>query len=160
MVIEKIKLIECPRDAMQGWKSIIPTAKKIEYINALLKVGFHTLDCGSFVSSKAIPQMADTPLIIPRLDLENTNIYNMSQVNETGTTNNSLKQVINDLSEGYKLAFEQSRFTADQKDKEILADKSFFMVYNVSQGATVDGDRFSENITSFTIFPKSRKVIN
>ena len=54
------------------------------------------------------------------LDLENTNIYNMSQVNETGTTNNSLKQVINDLSEGYKLAFEQSRFSIEQKDKEIL----------------------------------------
>lgn len=54
------------------------------------------------------------------LDLENTNIYNMSQVNETGTTNNSLKQVINDLSEGYKLAFEQSKFSIEQKDKEIL----------------------------------------
>lgn len=57
---ENIKLIECPRDAMQGWKQFIPTAKKIEYINSLLKVGFDTLDAGSFVSPKAIPQMADT----------------------------------------------------------------------------------------------------
>jgi hydroxymethylglutaryl-CoA lyase len=55
-----IKLIECPRDAMQGWKNFIPAKKKIAYINSLLKVGFDTIDFGSFVSPKAIPQMADT----------------------------------------------------------------------------------------------------
>lgn len=70
--IHDIKLIECPRDAMQGWKSIIPTDKKIQYINSLLKVGFHTLDFGSFVSPKAIPQMADTGEVISKLDLGNT----------------------------------------------------------------------------------------
>lgn len=68
-----VKIIECPRDAMQGIKNFIPTAKKLEYLNALLKVGFHTLDCGSFVSEKSIPQMADTKLIIPHLKLENSN---------------------------------------------------------------------------------------
>ncbi|SEV87672.1 hydroxymethylglutaryl-CoA lyase [Chitinophaga sp. YR573] len=62
-----MKLIECPRDAMQGWHSHISTEDKISYLNALLKVGFDTLDCGSFVSPKAIPQMADTALVIPRL---------------------------------------------------------------------------------------------
>jgi hydroxymethylglutaryl-CoA lyase len=62
-----MKLIECPRDAMQGWHSPISTEDKISYLNALLKVGFDTLDCGSFVSPKAIPQMADTALVIPRL---------------------------------------------------------------------------------------------
>lgn len=65
---EKIKLIECPRDAMQGWKSFIPTEKKIAYINSLLKVGFDTIDFGSFVSPKAIPQMADTGEVIRSLD--------------------------------------------------------------------------------------------
>jgi hydroxymethylglutaryl-CoA lyase len=55
-----ISLIECPRDAMQGWKNFIPTKKKIAYINSLLRVGFDTIDFGSFVSPKAIPQMADT----------------------------------------------------------------------------------------------------
>jgi hydroxymethylglutaryl-CoA lyase len=55
-----VKLIECPRDAMQGWHNFIPTQKKIEYINSLLQVGFDTIDFGSFVSPKAIPQMADT----------------------------------------------------------------------------------------------------
>src|SRR5260370_36551845 len=67
-----IKLIECPRDAMQGWKAIIPTEKKIEYINALLKVGFDTIDFGSFISAKAIPQMADTKEVIEKLDIGNT----------------------------------------------------------------------------------------
>ncbi|MCO5231131.1 MAG: hydroxymethylglutaryl-CoA lyase [Chitinophagales bacterium] len=68
----QVSIIECPRDAMQGLKAFIPTEKKIEYLNSLLKVGFHVLDCGSFVSSKAIPQMADTYKVIPKLDLEGT----------------------------------------------------------------------------------------
>ena len=68
----EIKLIECPRDAMQGWLHFIPTQKKIEYINALLKVGFDTIDFGSFVSSKAIPQMADTKEVIGNLQLANS----------------------------------------------------------------------------------------
>jgi hydroxymethylglutaryl-CoA lyase len=66
--IETIKLIECPRDAMQGWKPFIPTQKKIEYINSLLKVGFDTIDFGSFVSPKAIPQMADTREVVDSLE--------------------------------------------------------------------------------------------
>lgn len=65
---QSIQLIECPRDAMQGWKHFIPTKDKIRYINALLKVGFHTIDFGSFVSPKAIPQMADTKELIGALD--------------------------------------------------------------------------------------------
>ncbi|MBL0182797.1 MAG: hydroxymethylglutaryl-CoA lyase [Chitinophagaceae bacterium] len=66
---QTIKLIECPRDAMQGWAHFIPTEKKIAYINALLKVGFDTIDFGSFVSPKAIPQMADTKQVIGNLKL-------------------------------------------------------------------------------------------
>jgi hydroxymethylglutaryl-CoA lyase len=65
-----VKLIECPRDAMQGWLHFIPTEKKIEYINALLKVGFDTIDFGSFVSPKAIPQMADTGEVLKGLQVE------------------------------------------------------------------------------------------
>lgn len=64
-----IHFVECPRDAMQGWKTFIPTEKKVEYLNALLKIGFDTLDFGSFVSPKAIPQMADTKEVIEQLDL-------------------------------------------------------------------------------------------
>lgn len=66
----KIKLIECPRDAMQGWRSFIPTEKKAAYINSLLRVGFDTIDFGSFVSPKAIPQMADTVEVLKSLEVE------------------------------------------------------------------------------------------
>ena len=68
-----VSLIECPRDAMQGWHTLIPTEKKIEYINALLNIGFDTLDFGSFVSPKAIPQMADSSQVIAKLNPGNTN---------------------------------------------------------------------------------------
>jgi hydroxymethylglutaryl-CoA lyase len=65
---DKLTLVECPRDAMQGWHDIIPTEKKIEYLNSLLKVGFPVLDFGSFVSARAIPQMADTAAVLKGLD--------------------------------------------------------------------------------------------
>ena len=67
-----IQVVECPRDAMQGIKSFIPTEKKAEYINMLLKVGFHTIDFGSFVSPKAIPQMRDTAAVLSKLNLDDT----------------------------------------------------------------------------------------
>lgn len=67
-----MKLIECPRDAMQGIKDLIPTEVKANYINQLLKVGFDTIDFGSFVSPRAIPQMADTAGVLDRLELDNT----------------------------------------------------------------------------------------
>ncbi|SJZ50809.1 hydroxymethylglutaryl-CoA lyase [Sediminibacterium ginsengisoli] len=72
MLNDQITLVECPRDAMQGWAHFIPTDQKIAYINTLLKVGFDTLDFGSFVSPKAIPQMADTKDVIAGLDLSGT----------------------------------------------------------------------------------------
>ncbi|HXC05951.1 MAG TPA: hydroxymethylglutaryl-CoA lyase, partial [Bacteroidia bacterium] len=64
-----VKLIECPRDAMQGIHDFIPTEKKINYINAILKAGFDTVDFGSFVSPKAIPQLRDTAEVLEGLDL-------------------------------------------------------------------------------------------
>ena len=70
---EQIKLIECPRDAMQGIQHFIPSELKAEYLNMLLQVGFDTLDFGSFVSPKAIPQLRDTAEVLARLDLSVTN---------------------------------------------------------------------------------------
>lgn len=67
-----MKLVECPRDAMQGLHDFIPTAVKAEYINLLLQVGFDTIDFGSFVSPKAIPQLRDTKEVLDLLDLSNT----------------------------------------------------------------------------------------
>ncbi len=71
-ISKPVRLIECPRDAMQGWKHFIPTRQKIDYINALLNVGFDTIDFGSFVSPKAIPQLADTAEVLKGLDLSCT----------------------------------------------------------------------------------------
>ncbi|MFL0099436.1 hydroxymethylglutaryl-CoA lyase [Tenacibaculum maritimum] len=71
--MERVKIIECPRDAMQGIKDrFISTEAKVRYINSLLKVGFDTIDFGSFVSPKAIPQMKDTAAVLSQLDLERT----------------------------------------------------------------------------------------
>jgi hydroxymethylglutaryl-CoA lyase len=70
--MEKIKIIECPRDAMQGIKPFIPTQRKVDYIQSLLRVGFDTIDFGSFVSPKAIPQMVDTAEVLAQLDLSQT----------------------------------------------------------------------------------------
>lgn len=70
--MSEIKLVECPRDAMQGWEEFIPTGQKIRYLNSLLKIGFHTLDFGSFVSPKAIPQLRDTEEVLAGLELSST----------------------------------------------------------------------------------------
>lgn len=69
---KQVKIIECPRDAMQGIKMFIPTKKKVTYLQSLLNCGFDTLDFGSFVSPKAIPQMVDTAEVLAQLDLSQT----------------------------------------------------------------------------------------
>jgi len=70
----EVKIIECPRDAMQGLSKIISTDTKVNYLNALLEVGFDTLDCGSFVNAKVIPQMADTSEVLKRLKMTETKL--------------------------------------------------------------------------------------
>ncbi|MFM2048158.1 MAG: hypothetical protein RI955_706 [Bacteroidota bacterium] len=72
-----IKIIDCPRDAMQGWKPFIATEKKVEFLNTLLQVGFDTLDFGSFVSAKAIPQLADTKDVLAKLNLTKTKLLSI-----------------------------------------------------------------------------------
>lgn len=72
-----IQVVECPRDAMQGLKYFVPTSLKVSYLNTLLKVGFHTLDFGSFVSPKAIPQMRDTHQLMDQLELSATKLLSI-----------------------------------------------------------------------------------
>jgi len=72
LMVQNVKIIECPRDAMQGIKDFIPTSKKVQYIQSLLRCGFDTIDFGSFVSPKAIPQMVDTAEVLSQLDLSKT----------------------------------------------------------------------------------------
>jgi hydroxymethylglutaryl-CoA lyase len=80
-----MKIIECPRDAIQGLKQLIPTEAKIRYINELLQAGFDTIDFGSFVSAKTIPQLADTAEVVKKLDLSGSTTKLLAiVVNERG----------------------------------------------------------------------------
>ena len=82
---QKITWVECPRDAMQGFSRIIPTDLKVEYINSLLEVGFDTIDCGSFVSARAVPQLADTSEVLARINKTNNHTKLLSIIaNEKG----------------------------------------------------------------------------
>lgn len=83
--LPELKIIECPRDAMQGLHDFIPTERKIDYINALLRVGYDTLDVGSFVSPKVIPQLADTAEYLDKIDFTNSSTKLLTIVaNERG----------------------------------------------------------------------------
>jgi hydroxymethylglutaryl-CoA lyase len=92
---QPIKIIECPRDAMQGIKAFIPTEKKVAYIQSLLRVGFDTIDFGSFVSAKAIPQMQDTVEVLAQLDLSQTQSKLLAIIaNTQGAENASIHKEI------------------------------------------------------------------
>ncbi|MEW4925214.1 hydroxymethylglutaryl-CoA lyase [Algibacter sp. 2305UL17-15] len=86
-----VKIIECPRDAMQGIKQFIPTAQKVQYIQSLLRVGFDTIDFGSFVSPKAIPQMVDTAAVLSQLDLSKTTSKLLAIIANTRGVNDACK---------------------------------------------------------------------
>ncbi len=106
--MKNIKIIECPRDAMQGIKShFIPTETKAAYINALLKVGFDTIDFGSFVSPKAIPQMRDTAVVLSKLELSKTQSKLLAIVaNVRGANDASVFEEINYL--GYPFSISEN----------------------------------------------------
>ncbi|HQV51541.1 MAG: hydroxymethylglutaryl-CoA lyase [Flavobacteriales bacterium] len=105
--MEKVKLIECPRDAMQGIHEFIPTDVKVDYLNGLLKVGFDTIDIGSFVSPKAIPQMADTAEVLERVDLENSKSKLLVIVaNERGAEDAAKQERVNYL--GYPFSISET----------------------------------------------------
>lgn len=103
----ELQLVECPRDAMQGIKTFIGTEQKIKYINHLLQMGFHTIDFGSFVSPKAIPQMADTPKVLEGLNLDNTTTKLLGIVaNQKGAENAALFEQIQYL--GYPFSISET----------------------------------------------------
>jgi hydroxymethylglutaryl-CoA lyase len=156
MTQARVQLVECPRDAMQGWRHFIPTGKKAEYINALLKTGFDIIDFGSFVSPVAIPQMADTKAVIPLLRLDGSGSrllsivanlrgaeeavlfdeisllgfpFSVSETFQKRNTNRSLEEAFNIV--------ENIRTLCEQKNKEVV-------VY-ISMGfGNPYGDVFSE----------------
>ncbi len=105
--MSKVKLIECPRDAMQGIKDFIPTELKVKYIQSLLECGFDTIDFGSFVSPKAIPQMIDTAEVLSKLDLSKTNSKLLAIVaNVRGATDASKHKEIDYL--GYPFSISEN----------------------------------------------------
>src|SRR5690554_1389215 len=122
-----IELVECPRDAMQGIKSQIPTELKIEYINALLKVGFDTIDFGSFVSPKAVPQMADTAKVLENLDLGSTNSKLLAIVaNERGAEDACSFELIDFL--GYPFSISE---TFQQRNTHASIEESLLRVEQI-----------------------------
>ncbi|GGK17122.1 hydroxymethylglutaryl-CoA lyase [Yeosuana aromativorans] len=103
----QVKIIECPRDAMQGIKDFIPTKQKVQYIQSLLRVGFDTIDFGSFVSPKAIPQMVDTAEVLSQLDLSKTTSKLLAIVaNERGAEDASKHKAIDYL--GYPFSISEN----------------------------------------------------
>jgi hydroxymethylglutaryl-CoA lyase len=127
--MQSLKLIECPRDAMQGIKEFIPTDKKIEYINSLLKVGFDTVDFGSFVNPKAIPQMAHTEEVLKGLDLSSTKSKLLSIVaNKRGAENASVFEEIDYL--GYPFSLSE---TFQQRNTNASIEESFMRLAQIQQ---------------------------
>lgn len=103
----KVKIIECPRDAMQGIKDWIPTDEKVQYIQSLLRCGFDTIDVGSFVSPKAIPQMQDSAEVLYKLDLSKTESKLLSIVaNVRGATEAVKHEMIDYL--GYPFSISEN----------------------------------------------------
>ena len=112
-----IKIVECPRDAMQGISAFIPTSTKIAYINQLLKVGFDTIDFGSFVSPKAIPQLKDTAEVLSSLDLETSSKLLAIIANTRGATDACHFEEINYL--GFPLSVSE-QFQQRNTNKSIV----------------------------------------
>ena len=117
--MDNLKIIECPRDAMQGIKTFIPTTTKINYINELLKVGFDTIDFGSFVSPKAIPQMKDTAEVLNKLELSKSSSKLLAIVaNERGAQDASQFEEITYLGYPFSVSetFQQRNTNASIED--------------------------------------------
>ncbi len=126
---EAIQLVECPRDAMQGWVHFIPTNIKVSYLNQLLQVGFDTLDFGSFVSPKAIPQMADTKQVIPQLQLHHSSTKLLAIVaNQRGAEEAAVYDEISYL--GFPFSISP---TFQQKNTNSSMEESFDRVKTIQE---------------------------
>ena len=160
---QMLKLVECPRDAMQGWPHFIPTQKKIDYINALLKVGFDTIDFGSFVSPKAIPQMADTGEVIRNLELGIGNTKLLSIIaNERGAQDAVVFDEISYLGYPFSVSptfqkrntnstIEQSFSTVEEIQNLCIKNNKKSVIY-ISMGfGNPYGDEYDEEIVAMWV---------
>jgi hydroxymethylglutaryl-CoA lyase len=153
-----IKLIECPRDAMQGWQHPIPTGKKINYINRLLQAGFDTIDFGSFVSPKAIPQMADTKEVLKGLEYGNSNTKLLAIIaNVRGAEEAAVYDEINYLGFPFSISetfqqrntnssIEESLNRVDAIREICLKNKKQLVIYLSMAFGNPYGDEYNESI--------------
>ncbi len=158
MISQKVKLVECPRDAMQGIVEFIPTKNKIKYLNYLLECGFDTLDFGSFVSPKAIPQLRDTEKVLLGLNLIDTKTKLLAIIaNEKGAINASNFEEINYLGYPFSISEEfQKRNTNTsiegslirlEKINEIANNSNKKLVIYISMGfGNPYGEKWSPDI--------------
>lgn len=158
-----IHLTETVRDALQGIEKFIPTAKKIEYIRALLKVGFDCIDIGSFVSPKAVPQMADTAQVIQNLNFTESKTKAMVLVvNEQGAERATQFPFITDISYPYsvsptflqrnlKMDTEQSKKTINSISESVKTSRLNFVVYLSMGFGNPYGDDWSLNLLTDTV---------
>jgi hydroxymethylglutaryl-CoA lyase len=134
-VEKELKIIECPRDAMQGMIEFIPTEKKALYINHLLQCGFDTIDFGSFVSPKAIPQMRDTADVLSKLDLSNTKSKLLAIIaNERGAEEACSFDEINYLGYPFSVSDEFQRRNTNSTIEETLKRVEFIQNKTVLSG--------------------------
>ena len=119
-MVEKIKIIECPRDAMQGIHEFIPTQVKIDYINKLLECGFDTIDFGSFVSPNAIPQMRDTAEVLSKLNLNSNTKLLAIVANERGANEACAFDEINYLGFPFSISEEFQKRNTNSSIEETL----------------------------------------
>ena len=129
------KIIECPRDAMQGRKDFIPTDKKIDYLNRLLTVGFEAIDCGSFVSPKAIPQMADTKEVLDNIDKTNSKSkLSVVVANKSGAIKAKKKKKVDIIGFPFSISENFQQFNTNKSREE-----AFEMVKEINQIANDNG---------------------
>jgi hydroxymethylglutaryl-CoA lyase len=131
-----MKIVECPRDAMQGWENFIPTKTKVHYLNTLLKIGFDTLDFGSFVSPKAIPQMRDTAEVLAQLDLQTSTKLLAIVANRQGADQAVTYPEIHYL--GYPLSISE---TFQQKNTRKSISESLELVADLQNLCTQKGKK-------------------
>ncbi len=132
---KELKIIECPRDAMQGMIEFIPTEKKALYINQLLQCGFDTIDFGSFVSPKAIPQMRDTADVLSKLDLSNSKSKLLAIIaNERGAEEACSFDEINYLGYPFSVSEEFQRRNTNSTIEETLKRVEFIQNKTVLSG--------------------------
>jgi hydroxymethylglutaryl-CoA lyase len=153
-----MKIIECPRDAMQGIHDFIPTSVKAEYINRLLKVGYDTIDFGSFVSPKAIPQLRDTAEVLSALDLSTTSSKLLAIIANTRGGENAVKfDEINYLGFPFSISetfqqrntnssIEQSLKTVEQLQSLCVNNKKDLVVYISMAFGNPYGDAWNEEV--------------